>query len=189
MHLFPSVRIYLASFNLNHPTYMNMTIPQPLIDASTSLWCIHCNGVRELVKHKLFASADEALQFTETHIAQNLNYRYAETKNVNSDDESDLPDGSLVGLIWDAPSRSMTREEVLSSNSIFKKEWLKTPPNISDYEAAEKLGVKFVGRRVSNVHIMRVSRYIGYLRRSGELNDKTREIVELVKAYEDFNRA
>ncbi len=161
------------------------TIPHQLELEATSLWIVEANlHHKTTAKPRLFRSLDEATQFVHNNIARGLPYR-ADVKNNGSDD-AQSPAGSLTGLIWDCPRRKMTKEECLATKSQFAKEWIKSGnhPNMSDLEAARRQQIEFVNGEATLVTIYRVSRYLGYINRASALNDKSKDIAELVDAWE-----
>lgn len=161
------------------------TIPPQLELEATSLWIVdtylhHTPTAKPL----LFRSLDEASQYIYNNVAQNVPFK-ADIKNMGSDDSMSLP-GTITGLIWDCPLRMMTKEECLATRSQFAQEWIKSGnhPNIADLEKARRQQIEFVDGEVTMITIYRVSRYLGYLRRASVLNDKTKDIDELIQAWQ-----
>lgn len=156
---------------------------------ATNLWIVqaelqHSRGS----KPKLFRSLDAATQYVGATLARNLRYT-ADMKERNGSDDAESPIGTLTGLVWNCPTRPMTKDECLASGSEFAKDWIKSgnPPHVRDPELARKQQVEFVDEAVTYVSIYRVSRYLGYIRRASVLNDKSRDIGELIAAWNDLN--
>jgi hypothetical protein len=128
----------------------------------------------------MFRTLDEATAY----VAQNLIQRAVFTADFKEsplydDDHSPLPLGVLTKLHWTCPHRPMTEKEIRSSNTPFLKEWLASPPKIPDYAAAESQGIQFIQTPLTFVSITRCSRFLGYVKRSGRLNDKTQDVAAL----------
>lgn len=158
-------------------------IPQQIIDLSTELWVVFTG--RGLETRAVFPNLDKATAFVCEHVAKGLHLQ-ADLKHDWDDDHSTLSLGAVTALRWECPMRPMTREEVLACKSRYEKDWLKNPPNTDDFDRAARLGVRFIGSPVSCVNITRCSRYIGYIHRSGYLNDKTKQVSELIKYYNEM---
>lgn len=126
-----------------------------------------------------FTSLDEAAVFVHNHVASGL-YMTADLKHERDDEGTDLPLGSVTSLDWRCPMRKMTADEIKGCKSRFEKDWLKNPPNTSDFEQAKRQGVCFIAGEVEDVSITRGSRYAGYLLRAGQLNDVEKRAAEFV---------
>lgn len=154
-------------------------LPNAIAKEMANLWFVFTgNG---MTTHGVFDNPDDALASVHKNIATNLWFT-ADMKHCLDDDHSELALGAITGFNWSCPTRPMTREEVLATNSEYEKFWLKNPPMTPDFAAAAKRLVTFIGEPTSNVTILRGSRYLGYLHRSGHLNDKTQQIAELIEA-------
>lgn len=159
-------------------------IEQALYREATQLWVMtYTEPNHRSSQPVLLRSLDEATVYVHEHVAKGLHY-YVDIKSAR-DDDAMSPDGAITGLGWYSPLRRMTDEECLAACSRFGKEWVEqgTPPNTPDWGQATRAGVKFVRMRVSTVLIHRLSRYLGYLERSGALNDKRRDWEELGDAW------
>ena len=161
------------------------TIPHQLEVESTNLWIVESSlDHAPRCQPKLFRSLDEATRWVHNNVAKGLPMK-ADIKHTGSDD-ADSPPGTLTGLTWRCPMRKMTKEECLATKSPFAKEWIKSGnhPNVSDLEAARHQQIEFVNGDVTHVSIYRVSRYLGYIRRASVLNDKSRDVAELIEAWQ-----
>lgn len=161
------------------------TIPHQLEVEATNLWIVESSlDHTPRSKPKLFRSLDEATQWVHNHVAKGLRME-ADVKHTGSDD-ADSPPGTLTALTWRCPSRKMTKDECLATKSPFAKEWIKSGnhPNTFDLEGARRQQIEFANGPVTSVTIFRVSRYLGYIRRSSALNDKSRDVAELIEAWE-----
>lgn len=161
-------------------------ITAELVNKSKELWIVLSgHGNKE---HGLFRDLDSAAAFIESSLAQRVPFT-VELKHERSDDQSDLPLNSITSLDWRCPMRPMTSEEVRNHpNKQFTKDWLKLPPNVSDFPAAKAAGISFTGDELNSISIVRVSRYIGYIRRAGILNDKRKDVATLNSLYADLSK-
>ena len=161
------------------------TIPHQLEVEATNLWIVESAlDHTPRSKPKLFRSLDEATQWTHNNIAKGIRLE-ADLKHTGSDDK-ESPPGTLTGLTWSCPMRKMTKDECLAPKSRFAQDWIKSGnhPNMSDLEAARRQQIEFVNGDVTHVSIYRVSRYLGYIWRASALNDKSRDVAELIEAWE-----
>lgn len=163
-----------------------MNIPAELEDQATSLWTVQTYLHHIPGPIRLFASLDAATQYVHHNIAQRVPFR-ATLKDAGSDD-LESPDGSVDGLSWDCPMRVMTLEECRASTNPYAKDWIKSGnhPNTYDLDAARGQQIKFVAGEVTTIFVHRLSRHLGYIRRSGVLNDKTKDVKQLLKAWNEL---
>lgn len=165
---------------------MTNTLPPSLVDAAPDLWMLD-GGLHNtyVIPPKLFRELDDATQWVYRHLARNIPFKVDVKTSDLAEDDSVSPLGTITALQWRCPSRRMKEVECLAACGTFGRQWVESGdhPNTPDLSDHLRQSIGFRNGDLTIVTITRVSRYIGYLARSSILNDKSRDIAELVDAW------